>query len=373
MPESCSGDKNWIHTDTKEDAPAVKSDFAQIQQLKCPPKPNYTSYWINLQFTDLGAYRGLLVLSHHFVGNPADVSRYVNAVSAGCRTDDVFCGWEEGQYSIDPNGEGEFTGNALCLGGQILAGGMRPKHSNQYWFDHVDGSCEVPGPPPMPEIDKDQTCTTDYNWSDCILSGQFGPVLSSSGVNVSIENTGETDVSFSFTGLHGKDDRVTIKAGVTQIDIGMSSGSQAIMGCNGPDADNPVSCSIKIVDYSPDPPDLCQISGRSYEDDDGTLWYGGEAGESCEETCAQHQLSQQQLSCDLDKTASIGSGADDYDACVNVLKSLNGQHSAETHYGEGKAAIGCEQWLNNDFAWVSSPETTCAAKEDKRCRACACS
>ena len=145
---------------------------------------------------------------------------------------------------------------------QILAGGMRPKHSNQYWFDHVDGSCEVPGPPPMPEIDKDQTCTTDYNWSDCILSGQFGPVLSSSGVNVSIENTGETDVSFSFTDLNGEDDRVTIKAGVTQIDIAMSSGSQAIMGCDGPDAGNPVPCSIKIVDYSPDPPDLCQISGE---------------------------------------------------------------------------------------------------------------
>ena len=52
MPESCSGDKNWIHTDTKEDAPAVKSDFAQIQQLKCPPKPNYTSLYENEHRSD---------------------------------------------------------------------------------------------------------------------------------------------------------------------------------------------------------------------------------------------------------------------------------------------------------------------------------
>ena len=369
MPETCSDDH--IYEDKNLGVETIKSYFSDIQVDKCSPKGSNASYWVNLQLTSLGAYRGLLVLSHHFIGIDAPT----NAVSAGCDADDVFCGPQKGTYDIDPNDKDKtFKGYALCLGGQILAGGMRPDHPNQYWFDHVDGSCEVPGPLPMPEIDKDQTCTTDYNWSDCILSGQFGSVLSSSGVNVSIENTGETDVSFSFTDLNGDDSRVTIKAGVTQIDIAMSSGSQAIMGCDGPDADNPVSCSIKIVDYSPDPPDLCQISGRTYEDDDGTLWYGGEPGDSCDETCAQHQLSEQQLSCDLDKTLSIGSGAGDSTACKNVLKNLNGQHSEETHWGEGKAEIGCEQWLNNDFAWVNSPETTtCDAKEDERCRACACS
>ena len=108
----------------------------------------------------------------------------------------------------------------------------------------------------------------------------------------------------------------------------------------------------------------CQISGNS---SDG-VWYGGYQGQSCDETCADVGLA-----CDLDTTLSIGSGADDKKACVKVLKSLNGDSSAEPHYGKGNAAIGCEQWWNNDFAWVSRPDTTCAAKEAKRCRACACS
>ena len=107
----------------------------------------------------------------------------------------------------------------------------------------------------------------------------------------------------------------------------------------------------------------CQISGNS---SDG-VWYGGYQGQSCEETCADVGLA-----CDPDTTLSIGSEAKNKDACVKVLTDLKAK-PAETHYGEGNAAIGCEQWWNNDFAWVSSPKTTCEAKEDKRCRACACS
>jgi hypothetical protein len=109
----------------------------------------------------------------------------------------------------------------------------------------------------------------------------------------------------------------------------------------------------------------CQISGNS---SDGG-WYGGYQGQSCEETCDHVGLD-----CDLATTLSIGSDAENKDECWKVLESLGAEgSSAGTHTGHGNAAIGCEQWWNNDFAWVNSPETTCAAKEDKRCRACACS
>ena len=108
----------------------------------------------------------------------------------------------------------------------------------------------------------------------------------------------------------------------------------------------------------------CQISGNN----DGG-WYGGYQGQSCEETCADVGLA-----CDPDKTASIGSAAKDYGACVNVLESLGGDYAGTPHWGHGKAAIGCEQYWDSHFAWVNDPKpTTCEAKEDKRCRACACS
>ncbi len=120
------------------------------------------------------------------------------------------------------------------------------------------------------------------------------------------------------------------------------------------------------------PSDLCEVSGNSYEDDDGTLWYGGNPGHSCDETCAQ-----QQLSCDLDKTVSIGSGGSDTD-CRDMLKNLGSADHDLIRYTGGNDPSGCGQVEPNDpthpgkFVVDADPPTTCEASHDTRCRACAC-
>ena len=121
------------------------------------------------------------------------------------------------------------------------------------------------------------------------------------------------------------------------------------------------------------PSDLCEVSGNSYKDDDGTLWYGGNPGHSCEETCAQ-----QQLSCDPDKTASIGSGAEHFNDCRDVLIKLGSADHKLIRYTGGKNPSGCGQVEPNDpdhpswFVIDADPETTCGASRGTRCRACAC-
>ena len=148
--------------------------------------------------------------------------------------------------------------------------------------------------------------------------------------------------------------------------------------------DNPIAAKIwqngeqddsfsLTFQYPVPPDDLCEVSGNSYKDDDGTLWYGGNPGDSCDETCLK-----QQLSCDPDKTVSIGSGGSDTD-CRDMLKNLGSANHDLIRYTDGNDASGCGQVEPHDptncdkFVVDAIPKTTCGASHDTRCRACACS
>ena len=121
------------------------------------------------------------------------------------------------------------------------------------------------------------------------------------------------------------------------------------------------------------PTTYARFLGTVYKDDDGTLWYGGNPGDSCDETCKQ-----QQLLCDPDKTASIGSGGSD-DDCRDMLMKLGSANHDLTRYTDGNDASGCGQVEPHDptncdkFVVDAIPKTTCGASHDTRCRACACS
>ena len=91
-------------------------------------------------------------------------------------------------------------------------------------------------------------------------------------------------------------------------------------------------------------------------------WYGGAAGQSCDQACAAHG------GCDLSGTRDyVGSGGS-FANCSAVMDGLFGVGSGSTGTG---IDIGCAM-IGVARRWYYGPATTCASSYSSAVRICAC-